>query len=82
MPVPPKKRPDRHYSFRRTNVIFALSSIALLLVTVWMVVPDYAKPWKRLQSQFRELEKEAVREELEAATRWDDETIRPDSANR
>lgn len=66
MPVPPEKRPDRHYNFRRTNVVFALTSIALLLVTVWMVVPDYAKPWKRLQSQFRELEKEAVREELEA----------------
>jgi len=65
-PVPPKKRPDRHYNFRRTNVVFALSSIALLLVTIWMVVPDYAKPWKRLQSQFRELEREAVVEELEA----------------
>ena len=66
MPLPPEKRPDRHYDFRSTNVIFAASSIALLLVTVWMVVPDYAKPWKRLQSQFRDLEREAVREELEA----------------
>ncbi len=66
MPLPPEKRPDRHYNFRSTNVVFALSSIALLLVTIWMVVPDYAKPWKRLQSQFRDLEREAVREELEA----------------
>jgi len=66
MPLPPDKRPDRHYNFRRTNIVFALSSIALLLVTVWMVVPDYAKPWKRLQSQFRELERAAVVEQLEA----------------
>jgi len=66
MPVPPQKRPDRHYNFRSTNVVFAISSIALLLVTVWMVVPDYAKPWKRLQSTFRDLEREFVVEELEA----------------
>ena len=66
MPVPPVKRPDRHYNFERTNVVFAVSSIALLLVTVWMVIPDYAKPWKRLQSQFRDLERQAAIEELEA----------------
>jgi cytochrome c2/predicted nucleic acid-binding Zn-ribbon protein len=65
MPVPPEKRPDRHYNFRRTNVVFAISSIALLVVTVWMVVPDYAKPWKRLQSQFRDLERRSAREDLE-----------------
>ena len=66
MPVPPVKRPDRHYNFERTNIVFAASSIALLLVTVWMVIPDYAKPWKRLQSQFRDLERQAAIEELAA----------------
>ncbi|MCZ6727767.1 MAG: c-type cytochrome [Acidobacteria bacterium] len=66
MPVPPVKRPDRHYNFERTNVVFAVSSIALLLATVWMVIPDYAKPWKRLQSQFRDLERQAAIEELAA----------------
>ncbi len=65
MPVPPEKRPDRHYNFRRTNVLFAVSSILLLATTIWMVFADYAKPWKRLQSQFRELERQAVAEALE-----------------
>ncbi len=65
MAVPPHKRPDRHYNFRRTNIWFAVSSIVLLAVTMWMVFADYAKPWKQLQSQFRELERAAVAEELE-----------------
>ena len=60
MATPPKKTPDRHYDFRHMNVWFAWSSLALLGVTVWMVWADYAHPWKRLQAEFRELERESV----------------------
>jgi len=45
---PPEKRPDRHYDFGAMNMVFALSALALLGVTIWMVVADYAQPWKRL----------------------------------
>jgi hypothetical protein len=62
MASPPKKTPDRHYDFRRMNVWFAWSSLALLGVTVWMVWADYAQPWKRLQAEFRELERQSVLE--------------------
>ena len=61
----PKKTPDRHYDFRRMNVWFAWSSLALLAVTLWMVFQDYAKPWKRHQSEFRELEAAKVYWEAE-----------------
>ncbi len=62
----PKKIPDRHYNFRGMNAVFAWSSIALLVTTLWMVWDDYAKPWKRLQAEFRELEREQLVTEAEA----------------
>jgi cytochrome c2/predicted nucleic acid-binding Zn-ribbon protein len=60
MASPPKKIPDRHYNFRGMNIWFAWSSLALLVVTIWMVWADYAKPWKRMQAEFRELERQSV----------------------
>ncbi len=62
----PKKIPDRHYNFRSLNAVFAWSSIALLATTLWMVFDDYAKPWKRLQSEFREREQQMLVAEAEA----------------
>ena len=58
MATPPKKRPDRHYNFTTTNMVFAWSSLALLAVTAWMIVDDYNKPWKRYQSEFRDRERQ------------------------
>ena len=66
MATPPNKKPDRFYNFRRTNVVFAVSSLALLVTTGWMVLDDYVKPWKRYQAQFRSLEREKLRQEAEA----------------
>lgn len=74
MPTPPGKKPDRHYSFRRTNVVFAVSSLALLAVTGWMVLDDYNKPWKRFQAKFRSLEREKLAAEAEAERRRINET--------
>ena len=59
------KKPDRHFSFKSLNVWFALSSLALLATTIWMVVADYAKPWKRLQAEFRDLERQQLIQEAE-----------------
>ena len=61
----PKKTPDRHYNFRGMNAVFAWSSIALLVTTLWMVWDDYAKPWKRFQAEFRERERQQVAAEAE-----------------
>jgi len=65
MPAPPEKRPDRHYDFRRMNVWFAWSALALLVVTIWMIFADYAKPWKRYQARFRDQERQAVEVEMQ-----------------
>lgn len=62
---PPPKRPDRHYDFNKLNVAFAISALAFLAVTLWMVFFDYARPWKRFQAEFRDLERQKVLSELE-----------------
>ena len=64
--TPPEKRPDRHYNFGRMNMWFAVSALALLATTLWMVVADYAQPWKRFQAEFRDLERAKLRKDLEA----------------
>jgi cytochrome c2 len=63
--TPPEKRPDRHYNFGRMNMVFALSSLALLAVTLWMSFADYAQPWKRIQSEFRSLERQKLIKEAQ-----------------
>lgn len=63
--TPPEKRPDRHYNFGRMNMWFAVSALALLATTLWMVVADYAQPWKRYQAEFRDQEREMLRKQLE-----------------
>jgi mono/diheme cytochrome c family protein len=64
--TPPEKRPDRHYDFGRMNMVFALSSLGLLAVTLWMAFADYAQPWKRFQSEFRSLERQKLMKEADA----------------
>ncbi|HKV06602.1 MAG TPA: hypothetical protein VJ725_00595, partial [Thermoanaerobaculia bacterium] len=63
--TPPEKRPDRHYDFGRMNMWFAVSSLGLLAVTLWMAFADYAQPWKRLQAEFRSLERQKLIREAE-----------------
>ncbi len=62
---PPLTKPDRHYNFRAMNMLFAISSLALLTVTLWMIFADYAKPWKRIQAQFRGMERATLLQEQE-----------------
>jgi len=66
MPQPPLKKPDRHYNFGRMNILFAFSALALLVVTLWMMVEDFAKPWKRFQAEFRDLERQDLERQAEA----------------
>jgi mono/diheme cytochrome c family protein len=64
--TPPEKRPDRHYNFGRMNMWFAISSLVLLAATLWMAFADYALPWKRIQSEFRSLERQKLQKEADA----------------
>ena len=49
------------------NRAFALSSIALLLVLLWMLFADYARDWKLFQAQFNRIDVEKTRAAITAA---------------
>jgi cbb3-type cytochrome oxidase cytochrome c subunit/peptidoglycan hydrolase CwlO-like protein len=38
------------------HVVFAVSSIAMTLSIVWMILADHARPWKKVQREFHRIE--------------------------
>ncbi len=38
------------------HLVFAVSSVAMLLSTVWMVMADHLRPWKQFQREFQGIE--------------------------
>src|SRR5262245_53677052 len=49
-------RGDTHYHVRHLNLWFAVSSLALLAATLWMVLDDWSRPWKGYQREFKSIE--------------------------
>ncbi len=43
------------------HLVFAISSIAMLLVTIWMVMADHLRPWKGVQREFQRVEREKLK---------------------
>ena len=42
------------------HLVFAISSIAMMLSTVWMVMADHLRPWKEVQREFQLVEREKL----------------------
>ncbi len=42
------------------HLVFAISSIAMLLSIVWMVAADHFRPWKQVQREFQEVERQKL----------------------
>ena len=63
----PQEPIPHNYSIAKLNKIFAMSSIALLIVTGAMVMYDYARGWKRFQLTFLRLQEQKIRADLRAA---------------
>ena len=38
------------------HVIFGISSLAMLMATIWMLADDHNREWKQYQREFREVE--------------------------
>ena len=38
------------------HIVFAVSSIAMTLVTIWMIMADHLRPWKTVQRDFQKIE--------------------------
>jgi cytochrome c2 len=54
--VEPGRDPEMAARTQTLNVVFALTSIALLLTFSWMVWADYNREWKKYQVEFNDLE--------------------------
>jgi hypothetical protein len=53
-----KREPGMAYDTKALNKIFAIVSIGFLLVTIWMVMDDYIRPWKAIQVKAMDIEKQ------------------------
>jgi cytochrome c2 len=62
-----KKGVGHAYNIDFLNVVFAASSIFLLLSTVWMVWDDYDRDWKNTQRRFARLQYDVTRAQYRAA---------------
>src|SRR5688500_4339178 len=62
----PQEPIPHNYSMGKLNLIFALTSIALLLATGGMVFYDYVRGWKWFQLEFNRLQQERIDQELKA----------------
>jgi len=65
---------ETYYNLRCLHSVFAASSLALLVVTVWMIAVDFRRPWKRYQAVYRDrvepwlAEAARLQRHMEAAT--------------
>ena len=56
--------PASEETYRRQptlHIVFAISSIAMLLSIVWMIMADHLRPWKQVQREFHDVEREKLR---------------------
>src|SRR5262245_41763975 len=52
---------------QKLNLLFALSSLALLIAFSWMVWADYDREWKKHQIGFNRMEVQATQKQRDAA---------------
>jgi cytochrome c2 len=65
--VEPGRDPEMYRRTQTLNVVFALTSIALLLAFSWMVWADYNRDWKRYQIEFNKLEVKLTEQQIQQA---------------
>ncbi|MED6334372.1 MAG: cytochrome c [Planctomycetota bacterium] len=61
-------RGDTHYFGPTLHKWFFFSSGLLLLSVVWMVIDDWNAPWKNFQREFRDIDAQLARRQLEEAS--------------
>jgi cytochrome c2 len=75
IPPPAKKDPalniglrgDRLYEINHLHKWFAIASLLMFVFTVWMIVDDYSREWRRYQRAFNRLSVEQTQLTMQAA---------------
>lgn len=47
---------ETYYGTTTLHLWFAVTSVLLMVVTVWMLIADHFRPWKQVQREFQEIE--------------------------
>lgn len=58
---------ERARDIKKVNIIFAVSSIFLLVITVWMILDDYTREWKSIQREFYKRDYKKTQAEMQQA---------------
>src|SRR5262245_34293501 len=61
----PGRDPEMVSRTRALNVVFALTSLGLLVVLSLMVWADYDRPWKKYQGEFTRMEEKRTEEQIQ-----------------
>ena len=54
--IPMPATEETYYRQPTLHVVFAVSSVAMLLSIVWMIMADHLRPWKAVQRDFHQVE--------------------------
>ena len=65
--IEPGRDPEMVQRTQKMNVVFALTSIGLLIAISLMVWADYNREWKAYQTRFNDLEVKLTRQQIEQA---------------
>jgi len=58
---------DRFYNPAKIKKVFAIASVAMMVVTVWMVLDDFGREWKGYQREFMEIKEKKFAKAAEDA---------------
>ena len=59
-----KREPGMAYDTKVLNKIFAVLGVCFLLVTIWVALDDYIRPWKAVQVKAMDIEKNKTLEKI------------------
>ncbi len=62
-----KLEPGMAYDTNKLNKLFAFLSVLFLMITVWVFLDDYIRPWKAVQIEAMKIKKEKLQAKLDLA---------------
>lgn len=61
-----KQEPGMAYDMKKLNKVFAFFSLAFLVAVIWVFLDDYIRPWKAIQVEAMNIEKDKIAKKIAA----------------